>query len=98
MDKTRHYEFEGVAIEIPLRYDPLSKMYIEEYPDFTQNPVYTPEGCPVLFIGEDACKYGEADDGEKCSDCGSCKYYRPAGTHTWIGVCGHKMRRRGGQK
>ena len=34
MEKTRRYEFEGIAFEVPLRYDPLSGLYIEESPDF----------------------------------------------------------------
>lgn len=93
MEKTRRYEFEGVVLEIPLRYDPLSQMYIEEYPDFAQEPIYTPAGCPVLFIGEDACSLGEGIHGEHCSDCGSCRYFRPADAHTWFGVCGHEKRR-----
>ena len=96
MDKTRHYEFEGVTLEIPLHYDPRSDRYLEEYPDFISNPVYTPAGCQVLFAGEDACPYAEADDGGECPDCGSCRYFRLAGAHTWIGVCGHEKRRRCG--
>lgn len=94
MDHSRHYEFEGIALEIPMHYDPLSHMYIEEYPDFVEHPIYTAEGYPVLFIGEDACPLSEAADGETCSDCGSCRYFRPAGPRTWIGVCGHEKRRR----
>lgn len=94
MAETRRYEFEGVVLEIPLRYDPLSRMYIEEYPDFVREPVYTPAGCPVLFSGEDACPCGEASDGGDCPDCGSCRFFRPAGEHTWFGVCGHAARRR----
>ena len=88
---TRRYEFEGVALEIPLRYDERSNMYLEEYPDFIQHPVYTPEGCPVLFAGEDACPYAEAQEGTECPDCGSCRFYRRV-PHTWIGVCGHKKK------
>ena len=94
MEKYRRYEFEGIELEIPLRYDALSHMYIEEYPDFVQNPVYTPEGCPVLFSGEDACSAGRADDGAACSDCGSCRFYRPADERTWIGVCKWEGKRR----
>lgn len=37
--KSRRYEFEGVVLDIPLRYDSLADMYIEEYPDFVENPV-----------------------------------------------------------
>ena len=94
MEKIRHYEFEGVALDIPLRYDSLSKLYIEEYPDFSKNPVFTREGCPVMFAGEDACGCAEASDGAECPDCGCCRYFRPADVHTWIGVCGNEEKRR----
>lgn len=94
MEKSRHYEFEGVTLDIPLRYDERSHMYIEEYPDFVTHPVYTPQGCPVLFIGEDACSYRKPSEGEDCPDCGSCRFFLPATPHTWIGVCGHEKKRR----
>lgn len=92
MGKTRQYNIEGVLLEIPLCYDELSGKEIEIFPDFIENPVYTPEGCPVLFTGEDACTYGEALDGEPCIDCGSCRFYRQT-PGTLIGVCGHEQRR-----
>ena len=94
MEKIRRYEIEGLVLDIPLRYDERSHIYIEEYPDFEKEPVYTPEGCPILFIGEDACPYGEAGGEGRCPDCGSCRFFRPAGAHTWIGVCGHEKKRR----
>ncbi len=93
MKQTRRYAFEGVLLEIPLRYDERSGLYIEEYPDFVESPVWTPAGHPVMFAGEDACIYGEEAEPGGCPDCGSCKYYRPADTHTWIGVCGHSQRK-----
>ena len=93
MDKTRRYNIEGTSLEIPLRYDEFARMYVEDYPDFAENPVYTPEGCPILFTGEDACPYGEPADSEPCIDCGSCRFYRQA-PGTWIGVCGREERRR----
>ena len=94
METTRRYEFEGVVLEIPLHYDERSRMYIEEYPDFVNHPVYTPAGCPVFFSGEDACTLAQAEDGGDCPDCGSCRFFRPAGPHTWFGVCGHQEKRR----
>lgn len=93
MEQSRRYAFEGVTLEIPLRYDARSQMYLEEYPDFAENPVYTSEGCPVLFLGEDACVHAEAADGGDCLDCGACRFFRPVASHTWIGVCGHAKRR-----
>ena len=92
MEKTRHYDIEGTLLEIPLHYDELAQMYVEIYPDFIENPVYTPEGCPILFTGEDACAYAESRDGERCIDCGSCRFYRQS-LHTWIRVCGHEKNR-----
>lgn len=94
MEKVRRYEFEGVILEIPLRYDAQSQIYLEEYPDFIENPVYTPAGCPIYFTGEDACSFAEAAEGEECPDCGSCRFFRPADPHTWFGVCGHEKKRR----
>ena len=49
MPTSRHYEFEGVKIDIPMHYDEKAKMYIEDFPDFVENPLYTPAGCPVMF-------------------------------------------------
>ena len=51
MEKTRQYSIEGVLLEIPLRYDEVTGREIEIFPDFIENPVYTPDGCPVLFTG-----------------------------------------------
>ena len=93
MEKTRCYDIEGIVLEIPLRYDDLAKMYVEVYPDFTENPVYTPAGHPILFTGEDACPYGEPVGEEPCIDCGSCRFYRQT-PGTWIGVCGREERRK----
>ena len=92
MEKTRQYNIEGVLLEIPLHYDELAGRDIEIFPDFIENPVYTPKGCPVLFTGEDACEYGEAPNGVPCIDCDSCRFYRQA-PGTLIGVCGHEQKR-----
>ena len=93
MKKTRRYNIEGAILDIPLYYDERAEMYVEVYPDFTNEPVYTPAGYPILFTGEDACPYGEPAGEEPCTDCGSCRFYRQT-PGTWIGVCGHGQRRR----
>ena len=79
MGKTRQYNIEGVLLKIPLCYDELAGREIEIFPDFIENPVYTPEGCPM--------------DGAPCTDCGSCRFYRQT-PDTLIGVCGHEQKRR----
>lgn len=92
MGKARQYNIEGLLLEIPLCYDELAGKEIEVFPDFIENPVYTPEGNPVMFTGEDACVDGEAPDDAQCIDCGSCRFYRQM-PGTLIGVCGHEQKR-----
>lgn len=92
MKKVRHYNIEGREIEIPLSYDCISGIYLEEYPDLIANPVYTPENTPIMFTGEDACEYAEAAE-EPCIDCGSYRFYRQF-SDTLIGVCGNEKRRK----
>lgn len=87
MEQVRRYTFEGLTLDIPLRYDPLSHMYIEEYPDFIAHPIYTPAGYPVMFIGEDACPHAQSLTQDPCSDCGCCRYFHRISPSTWIGVC-----------
>ena len=38
MELIRHYEIEGLGLDIPLVYDTLSHMYLEMYPDFVEHP------------------------------------------------------------
>ena len=85
MGKTRRHNIEGAVLDIPLRYDELAGMDIEEYPDLTEHPVYTPAGERVMLTIEDACSYGETADG-------TCVHYRQA-PDTLLGVCGHERRR-----
>ncbi|MCC8028651.1 MAG: hypothetical protein LIO75_02440 [Lachnospiraceae bacterium] len=92
--KIRRYEFEGITLDIPLYYDELSDMYLEEYPDFTEHPVWTKDGHPVIFCGEDACPYSEWEEPGRCMDCGSCLYYTPVSPHTLMGICRHEKQRR----
>ncbi len=92
--KIRKYEIEGLILGIPLHYDELSGMYIEDYTEYIENTVRSPEGFPVLFAGEDACPYAEGATPGGCPDCGSCRFYRRAGEHTWIGICKNPKNRK----
>lgn len=87
MEKTKTYHVEGATLTIPLRYDEKSGKYMEVYPDFIENPVYTPEGHPIMLTLEDACAFGEKKEvNEELVDCGSCRFYRQL-PNTLIGVC-----------
>ncbi len=87
MKKFKEYELDGAILNIPLKYDKGSDMYIEDYFEFIDNSVFTPFGHPIKFAGEDACDYAEEETPGGCPDCGSCKFYQRAGEHTWIGIC-----------
>ncbi|MCD8120104.1 MAG: hypothetical protein LUE29_11635 [Lachnospiraceae bacterium] len=91
--KTRRFEFEGVILDVPLRYDEVFDIYIEDYPDFTETPVWTADGYPVMFCAEDACALAQTEEAGRCVDCGSCIYYRQE-PDSLIGVCRNKGKRR----
>lgn len=94
MEKIKKYNIEGTLLEIPLRYDEKSGRYMEEYPDFVKEPVYTPGGCPIMLTLEDACAFGErSETSGKLVDCGSCRFYRQF-PGTFIGVCGNDKKRK----
>ncbi len=87
MDNINIYELEGLTLQIPLRYDTQSGKYIEDYTAYMERVVYTPNGFPVMFAGEDACQFSQEDTPGGCPDCGSCRFYKRADVHTWIGIC-----------
>ena len=87
MEKTKNYNVEGAVLTIPLRYDENAGRYMEVYPDFIKEPVYTPEGHPIMLTLEDACVFGEKKNAnEPLVDCGSCRFYHQL-PNTLIGVC-----------
>ncbi len=94
MEQIRTYYFEGLELKIPLLYDRQSNIYIEDYSHYLDHPTYTPQGHPVMFAGEDACSHAEEQTPGGCPDCGSCRFYRRAAPHTWIGVCGNERNRK----
>ncbi len=98
MEKTKRYNIEGASLIIPLQYDKQSGKYMEMYPDFIKNPVYTPKGYPIMLTVEDACVLGEQrNQNEPLIDCGSCRFYKQL-PNTLIGVCRHDKRRYEKQK
>ncbi len=94
MEQIKKYEIEGMELNIPLRYDEQSDKYIEDYRECIENSLYTPKGHPIMFAGEDACTFAEEETPGGCPDCGSCKFYRRADEHSWIGTCVNKYRKR----
>ncbi len=89
MAKARLYEIDGMTIEIPLRYDSLSRKYLEIYDELIDNPRRTPQGYPIVTVAEEACSC--APDGVK--SCGGCPHYKTAGKKTWFGTCRNNSNR-----
>ncbi len=94
MEQIREYELEDIILKIPLIYDRQSDKYIEDYREWIENEVFTPSGYPIIFAGEDSCEHAEEATDGGCPDCGSCKFYKRAGEHTWIGVCKNSSHKR----
>ncbi len=87
MEDSRIYELEGFVFNIPLIYDQRSGRSIEDYSEFIENQLFTPDGSPIMFAGEDACTFAQEESPGGCPDCGSCRFYKRAAEHTWIGIC-----------
>lgn len=88
--KSRHYEFEGAVLDMPMFYDELAGRYIEEYRNFNEEPAWTADGCPIMHSVEDACTYGEWDEPSRCNTCGECKFFKFIAQHSLLGVCRQK--------
>lgn len=78
------YHLDGMVFKVPIYYDESSGKYFEEYPDFSETPIYTEKGYRCTTAMEDACSHGRA---EGYSDCGSCGYYERAKEGDLIGIC-----------
>lgn len=65
------------------------------YPDFLENPQYTPQGFPFVTKMQDACSHylGEANG---CEECAECAWYRHG--QELLGICCCPDNRRAGQE
>ncbi len=86
--KIKHYGIGGIDIEIPLKRTETDGLYIEDYPDFISEPVYTARGHRILLTFEDACDNRESVGDEPCTECGSCRFFEKV-PGTLMGVCKH---------
>ncbi len=91
--KSRHYEFRGTVLNIPMFYDELAQMYIEEYRNFNEEPAWTADGCPFIHSVEDPCPHGEWETPGRSNTCGECRYFKQIAEHTLIGICQQQKRR-----
>lgn len=92
MEKTTQVELEGLTLEIPLKWDELSEMYLPDYASVWENALYTPEGYRVMITIEDACPHADLQPGIY-KDCGSCNFFRQK-LNSQLGVCHCEAMRR----
>ncbi len=94
MRTIRRYEVDGLIIDIPLQYDELTRLYIEDYPNFKDDPIYTPNGHQLTVAVMDVCSFAEPNTDGACTDCSDCLHFRRAAEKTLFGVCMCEQRRR----
>ena len=85
MKNYHKFDFEGIVIKVLSEYDEISGKYILEFPDFEEEPLYTPSGKPLVTAVQDRCMHIPANGTE--TDCGSCGFYKANSPGDLIGVC-----------
>ena len=93
---TRSYCFDGDICDVIFRLYESCGKYIGEYPDFEEEPRYTPHGRMWITAMQTACRHSQNKYSEAmtCEDCGSCVYFAKQQQGDLIGVCEHKANRR----
>ncbi len=89
MEKIRTYYIDGDTVEVLFTYDEESQRYIGSYPDFEQEPRYTPNGRPWVNVTHTGCPYAD----QEYDDCGSCDYIEKENSSDLIGVCMNDQRK-----
>ncbi len=94
MIKYRKYIFEGTVLDVVSEYDKHTDKYIDNIPDFEENPLFTPTGKPIVSAIQDRCIHYDSDEDE--TDCGSCKFYTPNDPRDLIGICNNPKKQKEG--
>ncbi len=81
--KKRVYRLDEDVVEIEFYYDKESKRYFGDYPDFSENPRFTPSGRPWVNAIKTDCNYSKGN----YNDCGSCEYFLREEHNDLIGIC-----------
>ena len=91
MERARRkiYQIDGDRITVPYHYDEEAEIFIGQFPEFEEEPRYTPNGRPWKSVVSVGCPYAAGD----YDDCGSCPYLVKAQDGDIIGVCFHERLR-----
>lgn len=85
----RRYCLDGDISEVVFHFDTVCQKCFGEYPDFEEEPRYTPAGRPWVTVMQEGCPYGKNKyhPAEACLDCGSCQYFLSERERDLIGIC-----------
>ena len=81
--KSRTIKLDNDEVVVSFIYDEKHKVWNGDYPDFEENPKYTPRGRPWVNVISDGCPFTT----EEYGDCGSCRYLLKEIHTDLIGVC-----------
>lgn len=82
-EKIKTYYLDGDFLEVSFRYDELSGKHLGNYPDFCDEPRYTPNGRKWVDAITDDCPYADGED----KMCGSCSFMLKQNDRDIIGIC-----------
>lgn len=88
--KTRLYTLYGDTVNVVFTYEEELNKYFGDYPDFNENPRFTPCGRRWVNSIKDDCPHTD----NKYGDCGSCKHYICENAGDLIGVCDNEQFRK----
>ncbi len=88
MEKFQTFHLDGIQVKIKFTFDSETNMYIGDYPDFEETPLYSQNGHPVVTSVRDNCPHHSS--GGKFADCGSCKFFTPESKNDLIGFCSNE--------
>lgn len=77
------YNLDDDVLEVTFIYDELSHKHLGDFPDFADNPRYTPNGRKWTDVICEDCPYADGKD----KTCGSCSYMLKQEENDIIGVC-----------
>ncbi len=82
-NRVRSIELDGDVLTLEFHYDWKYDVWHGDYPDFEEEPRFTPRGSPWVNVISDSCEYMKGE----CEDCGSCKYLKKEKPSDLIGIC-----------
>lgn len=81
--KRRIFYVDGDYLEVLFYYDEEAGQHFGEYPNFEEEPRYTPSGRKWVNVTTVGCPHADID----YDDCGSCQHMRREQAMDLIGVC-----------